>query len=70
VSTPSINVSVQFRLYPAARWILLTATAVAKCGIPVPRRLIKWIVCRSWLMRIGNGPWERVTIDSKGQVVG
>lgn len=58
MSTATINVTIQAKLFPPTRWMLWVAGTAARFGFPVPHPLIRWIAQHSWFVRIGNGRWH------------
>jgi hypothetical protein len=60
----------QFKLFPPARWLVIAATALAKhTSLRIPHHWIVAVTNRSWSMRIGDGSWQRVKINSTGRVI-
>lgn len=64
----SMTAQVQTRLARHCRWLLLLAGLLAKyTPVRIPHKWVLAVYCRSWSMRINNGPWLPLRIDAQGR---
>lgn len=64
-----LNLPVQVRLAAHARLLLRVAAVMARLWLPLPHAMIVAVTNRSWRMRIGEGRWQSIRIDSAGRIV-